>query len=203
MTREDGITAFYAPDRNTWRTWLTKNHSREKNVWLIIYKKTSKTKSVSYAEAVEEALCFGWVDSKPNRRDSQSYFQFFARRNPKSNWSTKNRNTVEKLIRAKLMTPSGLKAVKLARTAGTWDALSEVDAGQPPPDLVDALRRNRLAKKHFDAFPRSSKKIILEWILNAKRAETRAHRISETVRLAAQNLRANHFRQPKRAGDSV
>lgn len=101
------------------------------------------------------------------------------------------------------MAPAGMRAISLAKKTGTWDALSSVDAGVPPADLARALKANPGASRNFQAFPPSSKKIILEWILNAKRPETRKKRISETVSLAARNLRANHYRQPKSAGEGA
>lgn len=192
---KDGIDTFYAKDRKAWRRWLEKNHADAASVWLIIYKKESGKASVYYPEAVEEALCFGWIDSKPNKRDEESYYQFFAKRNPKSAWSKVNKAKVEQLIKDGLMTPAGIAAIELAKKNGTWTALDEVDNSIVPDDLQMALNKNKKAKEYFEAFPRSSKKIILEWIHNAKRPETRQKRIEETVSMAENNLRANHYRQ--------
>jgi len=195
MELKNDIKTFYAKDRKAWRRWLEKNHKKENSIWLIIYKKSSQTKSVYYNEAVEEALCFGWIDSKPNKRDADSFYQFFAKRNPKSNWSLINKNKVEKLIKAGLMTDAGLQTIEAAKQNGTWTALDEVDNSIMPDDLKKVFDKNKTALKNFDAFPRSSKKIILEWIHNAKKEETRKKRIEETVSLAAKNIRANHYRQ--------
>ena len=195
MELKNDIKTFYAKDRKAWRRWLEKNHKKENNIWLIIYKKSSQTKSVYYNEAVEEALCFGWIDSKPNKRDEDSFYQFFAKRNPKSNWSLINKNKVEKLIKAGLMTDAGLQTIEAAKQNGTWTALDEVDNSIMPDDLKKVFDKNKTALKNFDAFPISSKKIILEWIHNAKKEETRKKRIEETVSLAAKNIRANHYRQ--------
>lgn len=192
---KDGVHCFYANSSKLWRRWLEKNGEKESSVWLIIYKKVSGVQSVTYKQAVEEALCFGWIDSKPNKRDEQSYYQFFARRNPKSKWSKVNKLTVEGLIDGDRMHKTGLAAIEIAKQNGTWNALDEVDNAVVPEDLQRALNENKEALTNFNAFPRSSKKIILEWIANAKREETRTKRIKETVTLAAKNKRANHYRK--------
>lgn len=191
-----GIEAVSAATRQVWRKWLAANHQKKDAVWLIIYHKTSSHKSVYYDEAVEEALCFGWIDSKPNKRDAESYYLFFARRKPKSNWSQLNRDRVARLIVAGLMTPAGQAMIDLAKATGTWTALEQVHQIRIPADLQRSLNKNKKALAFFSAFPPSVKRGILEWILNAKRPETRTKRIEETVRLAADNIRANQY--PKR-----
>ena len=194
---KDGVQTFYARNRSAWRKWLQKNHHSSGRVWLIIYKKDSGTPSVYYAEAVEEALCFGWIDSKANKRDEESYYQSFAKRKPKSKWSKINKLRVKKLIEEKRMTEAGLDTIQIAKENGAWTALDEVDRIIIPKDLEIAFGRNKRAKKYFSGFSQSSKKIILEWILNAKKKETRQKRIDETVRLAGKNIRANHY--PKKS----
>lgn len=189
-----GQPAVYAKNRKEWRTWLNQNHRSEKSVWLIIYHKTSETPSIYYDEAVEEAICFGWIDSVAYKRSKESKYQFFAVRKAKSNWSKLNRERAEKMIKAKQMKPAGQAMVDLAKKSGTWTALVDVQNAVIPPDLQKSLNRNKMAHKNFLAFPPSSKRIILEWILNAKRAETRQARIDQTVTLAAKNVRANHYR---------
>jgi uncharacterized protein YdeI (YjbR/CyaY-like superfamily) len=194
----DGNEIFHAADRKVWRSWLKANHKTAKGVWLMFYKKKSEKKSIGYPEAVEEALCYGWIDSRKNKLDETSSIQFFSQRNPKSNWSSINKERVAKLIARKKMAISGMKMVDLAKETGTWDALIDVDNIRLPDDLVNALEENSISLKHFNAFPDSSKKIILSWILNAKTPETRHKRIAETVKLAEKNIRANHYSQPKR-----
>jgi len=186
---------FYAANRKAWRRWLEKNHDREESVWLIIYKKDSTKPSVYYPEAVEEALCFGWIDSKANKRDSESRFQYFARRNPRSKWSQLNKQRVKKLIQSGHMQKAGLAMIELAKKTGTWTALKEIDAIKIPGDLQKAFQRNKTAHKNFNAFPPSSRKIILLWIQDARRPETRKQRIMETVALASKNVRANHWKR--------
>jgi uncharacterized protein YdeI (YjbR/CyaY-like superfamily) len=186
---------FYAEDRKIWRGWLLKNHTKTKSVWLILYHKDSGKPSVSYDDAVEEALCFGWIDSKPNKRNNESSYLFFSPRNPKSNWSKKNRERAERMISAGLMTGAGMEMITLAKNTGRWTALEEVQDSVIPPDLKEAFTINPTAEKNFSEFPSSSKRIILEWILNAKKPETRQKRIEETVQLAEKNIKANHYRQ--------
>jgi uncharacterized protein YdeI (YjbR/CyaY-like superfamily) len=192
-----GIKAFHARTRIEWRKWLVQNHSSEKSVWLIIYKKDSDVSSVYYPEAVDEALCFGWVDSVPNKRDEFSYYQFFAKRNPKSNWSRINKEKVVRLLEQGLMQPAGLHIIEIAKQNGAWTALDEVENLTLPDDLQALFSGSKTAFEHWENFPPSSKRGILEWILNAKKPETRQKRIEETVSLAEKNIRANQFRQSK------
>ena len=174
---------------------MEKNHQSEKSVWLIIYNKKSTTSSCKYEEAVEEALCFGWIDSIAKKRDAESSFQYFSVRKPKSNWSKSNRDRVEKLTALGLITEHGQKMIDLAKQTGTWEALVDVQNLVIPDDLQLLLNKNKKALNYFLAFSPSSRRGILEWILNAKKAETRLKRIEETVKLAADNIKANQYRQ--------
>ncbi len=192
MELKEGIGTFHAKSRQEWREWLGKNHQTEKSVWLIIYKKKSNVSSVYYSEAVDEALCFGWIDSKPNKRDDESYYQFFAKRKPTSNWSKVNKEKVEKLVAQNLMAPAGLEMIEIAKQKGTWTALDEVENMTIPGDLKEAFDNNTTAFAYWDKFSRSSKRGILEWILNAKKPETRQKRIDKTVTLASENIKANY-----------
>jgi uncharacterized protein YdeI (YjbR/CyaY-like superfamily) len=117
--------------------------------------------------------CFGWIDSKPNKRDADSYYLFFAQRNPQSNWSKANRERAEKMIKQRLTTEVGQAMIDLAKRMGTWAALKEVQNSVIPDDLQELFDKNKKVFDNFQAFPSSSKRIILEWILNAKRQETR------------------------------
>src|SRR5688572_27536369 len=110
----DNVKTFRAKNRIAWRRWLEKNHTKEKSVWLIMYRKDSNVPSVNYAEAVEEALCFGWIDSIKKKRDAESSIQFFSQRKPKSYWSKLNRERVEKLSKQGLITPAGQSVIDLA-----------------------------------------------------------------------------------------
>lgn len=188
---------FYAKSSTDWRNWLQKNHLTKENVWLIIYRKQSNTPSVYYPEAVDETLCFGWIDSLPNKRDDNSYYLFFSKRKVKSNWSKVNKLKVERLIKEKKMMPQGLKMVELAKQTGTWEALDKVDELKIPEEMKVFFEKKPLAKVNFENFPASTKKGILEWIYSAKQDLTRIKRITETVMLAEQNIRANQY-QPKK-----
>ncbi len=193
--RSDGVATFHATSQEAWREWLEEHHQTVKSVWLIIYRKESGVPSVYYPEAVDEALCFGWVDSKPNKRDEQSFFQFFSKRNPKSNWSKLNKDKVARLLEAGKISPAGLEMIEIARQSGTWTALDDVENLVIPPDLQSAFDQNPTAWAYFDAFPKSVKRGILEWLLNAKQPATRQKRIYETVSLAEKNIRANQYQK--------
>jgi uncharacterized protein YdeI (YjbR/CyaY-like superfamily) len=175
-----------------WRAWLTVNGETERSVWLVIHNKTSGRATFELPELVEQALCFGWIDAKAIRRDGQSRYQQFTRRNPRSTWSRINRDRVGQLTAAGLMMPAGQELVDQAKKSGAWDCLAEAQAGVVPTDLQVELDRNPAAARHFAAFPPSSRVRILSWIAAAKRPETRRSRITEAVTLAATNRRANH-----------
>jgi uncharacterized protein YdeI (YjbR/CyaY-like superfamily) len=193
METYKGISTYYARDRRTWRNWLEKNHIREQSLWLTIFHKTSPRPSVYYDEAVEEALCFGWVDSKPNKRDHDSYYLFFAKRNPKSYWSRINKDRVSRLLKMGLMHPAGLEIIKVAKSNGAWTALDDIENLVIPEDLQMAFLDFPGSHTQFDKFPKSAKKGILEWIFSAKRQVTRKKRILETACLAQQGIRANQW----------
>ena len=180
--------------RAEWRAWLAANHTQTEGVWLVSYKKATGKPRIEYDEAVEEALCFGWVDSKPNKLDDERSLLYFAPRKGGSGWSKPNKERVERLIAAGLMMPAGLAKVEAAKKDGTWTALDAAEALEVPPDLKKALAALPNAQTYWDEFPRSVKRGILEWIGNAKKPETRAKRVDETARLAAENKRANQWR---------
>ena len=187
--------SIHPTTRAAWRTWLKQNHTRAEGVWLISYKKATGKPRFEYDEAVEEALCFGWIDSKGNKLDDERSMLWFAPRKARTGWSKPNKARVEKLIAAGLMAPAGLAKIEAAKQDGSWNALDAIEALEIPPDLAAALAANPIAQQHFDAFPRSAKRGILEWIANAKKPETSAKRVEETARLAAENIRANQWRQ--------
>lgn len=185
--------------RAEWRQWLAAHHTQTGGVWLVSYKKATGMPRFDYEEAVEEALCFGWVDSKPNKLDAQRTLLWFAPRKPATGWSRPNKLRVERMIQAGLMTEAGLRKVEQAQQDGSWFKLDAIEDLAIPDDLAQALAAYAPASQNFSAFPRSAKRGILEWIANAKTPTTRARRIDETARLASQNERANQWR-PKAAG---
>lgn len=189
METKDGIPAFHAKTNEEWRAWLKENGQSEKAVLLIMYHKDSKTLSVPYHEAIEEALCYGWIDSKANKRDDESSFLCFTPRKPKSIWSKINKDRVEKMSSKGLMTPAGQALIDLAKKTGTWDALVDAENNVIPADLQELLDQNEVALKNFLAFPPSAKRLILTWISDAKRPETRQQRVKLTAEKAAENVR--------------
>jgi uncharacterized protein YdeI (YjbR/CyaY-like superfamily) len=181
-------------DRAAWRAWLAQHHTRPSGVWLLIKKKGSTAPGISYEDAAEEALCFGWIDGKANRYDDDHYRLWLSPRKPKSMWSAVNKERVAELTRRGLIEPPGRAVIELAKANGSWDALNASDALEVPDDLADALDALPPARKHWNAFPPSTRKQILAWIGSAKRPETRAKRVAQTAELAASNIRANQPR---------
>lgn len=182
-----------------WRRWLQAHHGQAGSVWLVTWKVSVPRKHVPMSDLVDEALCWGWVDSLPKALDAERSMRRMSPRRAGSAWSLVNKRRVEALIAADRMQPPGLAAIERAKADGSWVALDEVETLAVPPDLQAALDALPPAAAHFDHFPRSSKRNILEWIASARKAETRQARIQTTAEMAARNLRANHARQPKSA----
>jgi uncharacterized protein YdeI (YjbR/CyaY-like superfamily) len=185
---------IYAKDRATFRKWLEQHHTKKPGIWLVYYKKNSGKPSISYAEAVKEALCFGWIDSKVNSIDDKRYMQVFTPRKAKSVWSALNKKYIAELQEKNLMTAAGLKCIEIAKQNGQWESLDKVEALEIPDDLAKRFEKNKIARSNFNTFSPSSRKVILQWIASAKHDETRQKRLEETVILAAQNIKANHYR---------
>ena len=193
MAKLNEIELLYAPDRATWRKWLFENYEISQGIWLVAYKKETGKSCARYDESVEEALCFGWIDSAKRTIDETSSKQLFTPRKLKSNWSALNKTRVEHLNNDGLILPAGLAKIEYAKQHGFWDALNEVSEAIVPDDLAAAFEANPPARSNWDNFSKSSRKAILEWILNAKTIQTRTKRILETATLAAQNLKANQY----------
>ena len=187
---EDGRPLLHVETLKEWRAWLEVNHADSKGVWLVSWKKPTGKPFVPYSDTVDEALCFGWIDSRPNKLDEERALRLFTPRDPKSPWSRINKRKVERLMRDGRMTDSGLSIVNAAKSNGAWTTYDEIEDLTIPPDLASALDGSAAA--FFQSFPNSAKKNILWWIKTAKKPETRAARIEKTVRLAAQNRMANH-----------
>ncbi|MBW4442905.1 MAG: YdeI/OmpD-associated family protein [Plectolyngbya sp. WJT66-NPBG17] len=184
---EDQLDKTEAIDRATWRRWLEQNHQSAIGIWLIYYKVKSGKLSVSYSEAVKEALCFGWIDSKVKSIDNDRYMQIFTPRKPQSVWSKLNKQYLEELFEQGLMTEAGIKKIEAAKLDGSWTLLDAIEALIIPPDLAEALGRNAIAQQNFESFSNSTKKVILYWIDSAKRPETRQTRIEKTLIAVVQN----------------
>jgi uncharacterized protein YdeI (YjbR/CyaY-like superfamily) len=182
-------------DRRSWRTWLEKHHHRKQSVWILFPKKHTARPSVAYTEAVEEALCFGWIDSQVRRLDEDAYIQKFTPRRRKSAWSPSNKQRVRKLVRLGLMTPAGLAKVAEAKKDGSWTTLDAVEKlEEMPRALREAIARNAATGKNFRKLSPTLKKQFLWFIESAKREETRTKRIAIVVRLLKRNrTMSDHF----------
>ena len=175
------------------RRWLEANHAQASSIWLVTWKK-GDPRYVPYGEIVEEVLCFGWIDSLPRKLDETRTMLRLSPRRAGSAWSKVNRDKAENMIRMGRMHPAGLSKIEAARRDGDWDRLESADTLTVPADLAAALRDHPPAEQEWGAFPKSAQRGILEWILQAKRPETRARRILETAQLAARGERALQWR---------
>ena len=186
--------SFHPPTLAAWRAWLELNHTRPDGIWLITYRRASSKATFTYEQAVEEALCYGWIDGHTKTLDEERGMQWYAPRRAGSVWARSNKERVARLIADGRMTPAGQAKIDAAQADGTWALWDSVDSLAVPDDLAAALAGYPDARANFDAFPRSARHAILGWIATAKRPETRAKRIAETARLAQDNVRANQPR---------
>ena len=187
------LETFYPTNRQEWREWLTENHRSKQSIWLVCYKKKTNIPTLSWSEAVEEALCFGWIDSTRNTVNDEKFVQLFSKRKAKSTWSKVNKEKVLLLIEQELMTQAGHESIEIAKQNGSWIILDEVEALNIPTDLENAFKANPASMDYFLSLSKSVKKGILQWIVLAKRAETRAKRINEIVGMLAQKLKPRQF----------
>lgn len=194
MQEKEEIETFYPSTQTDWREWLQENHLSKQSVWLIYYKKKSKIPSISWSEAVDEALCFGWIDSTARPIDDEKYMQFFTKRKPNSVWSKINKDKVEKLIATGKMRQAGFESIEKAKQNGSWTILDSVEELSIPEDLEAAFQANEGSKDFFMSLSKSAKKMILYWLVSAKQQSTRQKRINEIAELAAQKLKPKQFR---------
>lgn len=190
---EKEIEVFYPLSHTDWRKWLENNHHSKQSVWLICYNKTSNKKSITWSESVDVALCFGWIDSKKIKVDSESTHQFFSKRKANSTWSKINKVKVAQLIEKGLMTEAGYKSIEVAKHNGSWTILDDVEQLIIPEDLNAELKQKPVACDFFENLSRSSKKAILQWLVLAKKTETRQNRIAIIVARAEQKLKPKHI----------
>jgi uncharacterized protein YdeI (YjbR/CyaY-like superfamily) len=190
---------FHPQTRAAWRDWLASHHESSTGVWFVSWRKHAARNGPRYEDAVEEALCFGWIDSIGRKLDDDRTMLWFSPRKVGSGWARPNKERVERLTAAGLMTAAGQRVIDAAKADGSWSRLDDVDNLVVPDDLADALDGRPPAREHWDAFPRSVRRSILEWIVQAKRDTTRSARIEETARLAQQNERANQWRPKDKA----
>ena len=188
------LELFYPKNQAEWRKWLMENHQSENSVWLLFYKKKSKIPSLTWSQAVDEALCFGWIDSVKKTVDADSYKQYFSKRKAKSTWSKINKDKVDQLLKDGQMMQAGLKSVEVAKENGSWTYLDVIDQLIIPDDLEQAFEKHPNSKSFFLSLSKSVRKGILYWVLDAKRPETRQKRIQEIAEQASQNLKPKPFR---------
>ena len=187
----DSFEDVHPLTRAEWRQWLKRNHHKSPGVWFVYYKKHTGKPRVSYDDAVEEALCFGWIDSLARVFDEDRSRVLMTPRKPKSVWSKPNKERVEKMVAAGRMTNIGLAKIEQAKMDGSWNTLDSSDKLEVPKDLKTAFSADKTAKKNWDGFAPSAKKAILYWLGTAKREETRKARVEKIVSMAAINKRAN------------
>lgn len=174
----------YVKNRREWREWLSENHDKETGIWLLFYKKKIAMPTLEYEDSVEEALCFGWIDSIIKKIDKEKYARKFSPRKPDSRWSELNKKRAEKMIQAGLMTPFGLNKIKAAQESGLWKKSDRPQLSfEMPSEFAKALRNNPKAKENFEELARTYQKQYLGWIEVAKRPETKKKRIKESISL--------------------
>jgi len=188
------VEIFYPKNSAEWRTWLQNNHSTKDAIWLLQYKKKSAKPSISWSEAVDEALCFGWIDSVRKTLEEETFVQFFSKRKPGGTWSKINKEKIKLLTAGGQMAEAGLRSMKLAQENGSWSILNEVDSLTIPPDLFSAFNEENGDKEYFLSLSNSTKKAILQWLVLAKKPETRQKRIDEVVAFAAMKMKPKHLR---------
>ncbi len=178
------IETFYPASRQEWRRWLKANHAKKQSVNLIMYRKESGVPTITWSEAVDEALCFGWIDSTRRPIENEKFKQLFSRRKPGSTWSKINKEKVKQLIEKGLMTKAGMDCIERAKQNGSWTILDDVEELLIPKDLEKAFKLRPGSKKHFLSLSKSVRKFYLAQLVLAKRPETRAKRIETIVNLA-------------------
>lgn len=192
------LDSFWPTTRQHWRAWLEEHHATKQAIWLIYAKKTSALPGITYAQAVEEALCFGWIDSRAQPIDQLTYRQFFSPRMPTSGWSKVNKERIQQLIQAGLMRDAGLRCIDQAKQNGSWQLLDDIEALIIPDDLEQAWQKKPMAKAYFSTLCRSDKRALLLWIVLAKRAVTHQKRIDEFIQLADQGQKPKFLRWTKK-----
>ncbi|RFC53652.1 YdeI/OmpD-associated family protein [Brumimicrobium aurantiacum] len=188
------LETFYPANKAEWRNWLAQNHATQQSIWVIFYRKKTGIPSLSWSEAVDEAICFGWIDSTKKSIDEEKYRQLYSKRNPKSTWSKVNKDKVKVLMEQDLIQEAGYKTIEIAKENGNWSLLDDVENLIIPKDLDQALKSNPKAEAYFLSLSKSNRKSILQWVVTAKRSDTRIKRINETVELSAQGLKPKQFR---------
>ena len=188
MSESSELLILPFASQSKWADWIAKQHDKSAGVWLKLAKKDSGISSVTYTEALEVALCYGWIDGQKNSFDEKYFLQKFTPRRPKSIWSKINVEKVERLIASGQMKPAGLKAIEAAKADGRWEqAYSSQKNISVPEDFQSTLDRNKKAKAFFETLNSANRYSFLFRIETAKKAETRARRIQELVEMLEKN----------------
>jgi uncharacterized protein YdeI (YjbR/CyaY-like superfamily) len=190
MSALDDAPLVHADDRETWRAWLEANHATERGAWLVTWRTRTGRQTLHYEAAVEEALCFGWVDGTGGGFDEGRGKLYFARRQPRSVWAATNKARVERLIASGRMRAAGMAAIERAKADGSWTVLDGPERLEVPADLAAAFEANPPAASTFASFSPSSRKMMLSWVATAVRPETRASRIEQIAVKAARGEKA-------------
>lgn len=192
--KTNSTETFYPTSRKKWRQWLEKNHQTKKSVWAICYKQKSNVPSMVWSDAVDEALCFGWIDSLRKSVDENQFIQYFSQRKPFGTWSKVNKDKIKRLTKEGLMAKAGLDCIERAKQNGSWTILDDVERLKVPIELGIEFQKHDEAKKFFDTLSRTNKRILLQWIALARRPETKQNRINEIIREAKRGLKPKAFR---------
>jgi uncharacterized protein YdeI (YjbR/CyaY-like superfamily) len=187
------LETFYPSSILEWRTWLEENHREKQSIWVICYKQKSGIPSILWSDAVDEALCFGWIDSTRKTLDEDRFIQYFGKRKVQSTWSKVNKEKIVRLIEAGKMTQAGFASIELAKKNGSWNILDTVEELTIPMDLELAFETKLGSKDYFMSLSKSVRKMMLAWLVMAKRPETRQKRIAELVEEAAKNQKPKQF----------
>lgn len=187
------VEIFYPASLTDWRLWLEQNHLSKPAVWIVFHSKRSGKESITWSDAVDVALCFGWIDSKKIKVDKESSHQFFSKRKAKSTWSKINKEKVEILIKKGLMTEKGYESIETAKQNGSWTILDDVEELLIPEDLEAEFKNKPGSRDFFLSLSKSVKKAILQWLVLARRPETRQNRITEIVERAEQKQKPRHL----------
>jgi uncharacterized protein YdeI (YjbR/CyaY-like superfamily) len=175
------VETFCPTSHKEWRQWLRKNHKTKESVWLVLYKKKANMPSIDWDDAVEQALCFGWIDGKRLSVSDEQFKQFFSKRKAKGTWSKINKERVERLIQQRQMTKAGHEAIEVSRKNGAWTILDDVEKLAIPKDLEEAFKKTPEAKENFHLLAKSIKKLLLMNLKFAKRPQTRAARVADII----------------------
>ena len=187
------IETFYPANVQEWRSWLSENHLLKQSIWVVFYKKKSNKPSISWSEAVDEALCFGWIDSTARSVDEEKFIQYFSKRKLNSAWSKINKEKVQRLITGGLMMPAGFNTIQTAKQNGSWVILDLVEELVIPADLKEEFETKSGSKEFFLSLSKSVKKAMLQWISLAKLEETRRKRVLAIAELASKKLKPKQF----------